>query len=335
MRRWKWLLVVVGVLLPFAVRAEFDPKLFFKLIPSVVKVEAYNADGSVNIGSGVMVKEGIVATNCHVTRKARSIQVGQTGARWTVRAQSRDMDHDLCLLHVPHATAPVVTFKPDKPKVGQVVIALGYVGGVAPQMSTGEIKALYDYDGGTVIQSTTPFTSGASGGGLFDEEGRLVGLVTFKYRGEQAYHFSLPVEWIFRNLDHALEKVEPWVGGRAFWERPLEDQPYFLRAAALEAGSQWAALREVAEAWSWSEADNANAWLALGKALHHLKQDSQAVQAYRRALALDLESAETWYYLGLAQVALAERAEADYALKVLAGLNPRLAEKLQQSMMLY
>lgn len=335
MRCWKWLLVLVGVLLPFAVRAEFDPKLFFKLIPSVVKVEAYNADGSVNIGSGVMVKEGIVATNCHVTRKARSIQVGQTGARWTVRAQSRDMDHDLCLLHVPHATAPVVTFKPDKPKVGQAVIALGYVGGVAPQMSTGEIKALYDYDGGTVIQSTTPFTSGASGGGLFDEEGRLVGLVTFKYRGEQAYHFSLPVEWIFRNLDHALEKVEPWVGGWAFWERPLEDQPYFLRAAALEAGSQWAALREVAEAWSWSEADNANAWLALGKALHHLKQDSQAVQAYRRALALDLESAETWYYLGLAQVALAERAEADYALKVLAGLNPRLAEKLQQSMMLY
>jgi serine protease Do len=335
MRRWKWSLAMVGVLLPFAARADFDPKLFFKLIQSVVKVEAYNADGSVNIGSGVVVKEGIVATNCHVTRKARSIQVGQAGARWAAHAQSRDMDHDLCLLHVPHATAPVVAFKPDKPKVGQAVIALGYVGGVAPQMSTGEIKALYDYDGGTVIQSTTPFTSGASGGGLFDEEGRLVGLVTFKYRGEQAYHFSLPLEWVFRNLDHALEKVEPLTGGRAFWERPLEDQPYFLRAAALEARNQWTALREVAEAWSWREADNANAWLALGKALHHLNQDHQAVQAYRRALALDLESAETWYYLGLAQVALAENAEADYALKVLAGLNPRLAEKLQQSMALH
>lgn len=335
MRRWKWSLAVIGVLLPFAARAEFDPKLFFQLIPSVVKVEAYNADGSVNIGSGVVVKEGIVATNCHVTRKARSIQVGQAGARWVAHAQSRDMDHDLCLLHVPHATAPVVAFKPDKPKVGQAVVAMGYVGGVAPQMSKGEIKALYDYDGGAVIQSTTPFTSGASGGGLFDEEGRLVGLVTFKYRGERAYHFSLPLEWIFRNLDDTLEKVEPLAGGRAFWERPLEDQPYFLRAAALEAGSQWTALREVAEAWSWNEADNGNAWLALGKALHYLNQDQEAILAYRRALALDLESAEVWYYLGLAHAALAERAEADYALKVLAGLNPRLAEKLQQSMALH
>ncbi|PZP57532.1 MAG: serine protease [Azospira oryzae] len=324
--------MVVGSLLPLAATAGFDPRLFLKLAPSVVKVEAHNVDGSVSLGSGVMVKEGVVATNCHVTRKARSIQVGQTGARWTVHFQSSDVDHDVCLLYVPHATAPVAAFRRERPRVGQPVIAVGYVGGVAPQMSMGEIKALYDYEGGTVIQSTTPFTSGASGGGLFDEEGYLVGLVTFKHRGQLAYHFSLPVDWIFRNLDNALQEVQPLGGGRAFWERPLERQPYFLQAAALEAGHKWAELKEVAEAWSWTEAENANSWLALGKALHHLNQGERAVKAYRRAICLDLESAEAWYYLGLAHLALGERTEAEYALKVLMGLSPHLAKRLERSM---
>ena len=169
-------LMLAAPLLLFSLpgNADLDFDLYVKLASTVMKIEAHNPDNSTSIGSGVMVAPGILVTNCHVTKNATSIQVIKFGQRWNAEKQYSDVEHDLCLLYVPAATLTVAQFGNDKLKVGQQVYAIGYVDGLGPRLSGGQVQALYDYDGGKVIQSTTPFKSGASGGGLFNEQGRLV-----------------------------------------------------------------------------------------------------------------------------------------------------------------
>lgn len=44
-------------------------------------------------------------------------------------------------------------------------------------------------DGGRVVQTSADFDRGASGGGLFDRQGRLVGILTFKASSGGNFHF--------------------------------------------------------------------------------------------------------------------------------------------------
>src|SRR5687768_12683673 len=110
-----------------------------------------------------MVAPDAIVTNCHVTRDATRIDIAKGGSRWQVQGQKSDLEHDVCVLFVPTASLPVVEISHVKPRVGQQVMALGYDGGLGPRFTGGEVKALYDFDGGMVIQSTASFRSGASG----------------------------------------------------------------------------------------------------------------------------------------------------------------------------
>ena len=306
-----------------------DIELYAKLASTVMKIEAHNPNGSTSIGSGVMVAPGKLVTNCHVTRNATRIAVIKSGRRWDAEKQHSDIEHDLCLLSVPGANTPVAELGNGKLKVGQQVYAVGYINGLGPRMSGGQVRALYDYDGGKIIQSTTPFKSGASGGGLFDEQGRLVGVVTFMSRLDQTYHFSLPVSWVANNLAMSkLQNVAPLPEEFAFWQQPYEREPYFLRAAALEATNSWSEMLELAEKWSAAESRNANSWLALGKAHQHLQQNDQAIAAYRKAIALDRDYPEAWYNLGLVYLDQGKQSEAEEVSKVLGSLDEELAQEL-------
>lgn len=308
-----------------------DFELFTRLTHKVIKVEALNPNGSVSMGTGVLVGHGMVVTNCHVTAQARIIELVRGEARWTVESQQADMDHDLCLLSAPHVSdLQPVQMGSDAPRVGQRVHAVGFIFGVAPRLNYGEINALHDYDGGKVIQSTTPFTSGASGGGLFDEEGRLVGIVTFKYRAGEAYHFSLPVRWVVEAMNRFEGQPVAPLAGTPFWARPREAQPAFLRAATFAAEHEWHRMLAVADDWVSHEPDNASAWRAQAKARAALGENAAAVDSLRNALRLDPDYAQSWYELGLAYATLGDESHVQEARKVLLGLDGKLASELER-----
>lgn len=328
LRHWLALLFAAS---PLAAGANPDFAVLQGLMSSLVKVEAVNPDGSVSIGTGVLVAPGIVATNCHVTQRARSIQVTK-GDHFPVESQHADVERDLCLLAAPHVeNVPVARLRDEPLRIGEEVYAIGFIFGVSPRFNTGEVNALHDYAGGKVIQSTTPFTSGASGGGLFDREGRLAGIVTFKYRSGASYHFSLPVAWVadaarnFRGVP-----VRP-VEGTPFWQKPRDAQPYFLRASSLEAESNWRALADLAGQWSEAEPRNSSSWFALGQAHQHLKQHDQSIDAFKRAIALDPRFLRAWYQLGLAYAGSGDAEQVEQVYRVLEDLDLRLADDYAQA----
>ena len=134
-------------------------------------------------------------------------------------------------------------------------------------------------------RTTAQFPRGASGGGLFDEQGRLVGVLTFRATIDEELNYAVPTEWVERLLEADAGPSRPTASSAAFWEDDAPAQPMFLRAAWLEKAKAWSELHGVAVDWTLTEPDNPEAWLALGRAKIELEMPAEAVLALRNAVA--------------------------------------------------
>lgn len=285
-------LVLLTLLSALPAGAAMDRALFVSLGASVLRIEAPGRAGYA-IGSGVALGPDKVITNCHVTQHAREIFVVRGSERWAAAAQVRDVERDLCLLHVPGLGAPPVTLgQGDQLAPGQTVTAIGFTGGAAIQSSVGSIVSLHQHGAARVIQSSNWFSSGASGGGLFDDDGRLVGILTFRLRGGHAHYFSGPAAWaneaLARARDADFEPVQPApaTGALPFWQDGASTQPPYLIATVLQRDARWADLETVAVEWSRNEPAQAESWATLGTALERQGRFGEARSALECSLRL-------------------------------------------------
>lgn len=243
---------------------------------TVVKVRAYHPQGKITSGSAVLLDGERLATNCHVVTGAHDIELTQGGRDARAELAAQDPVRDLCLLRarglsgVPAAMAKAV-------QPGQKVYAAGYFKRERFAVTAGHIVALHDHDGAKVIQVSAGFDYGASGGGLFDERGQLIGILTFKARAGGAYHFAIPAEWIGELLQAGAARDAQPV--RAFWQQPPEMQPFFLRAATLQVNREWRELAALSEQWTQKNPADAGAWTTRQIALRHLAREGDADRA--------------------------------------------------------
>lgn len=328
---WATLLAMMPVTLPAAADSQ-DPNYVARISLSVVKVHAHTGKGRTGFGSGVMVGPGEVATNCHVTRDAESIVVRKGGIWLTVHTQRANLGRDLCLLTVP-ATSPI----PIAPLrsvsdvvTGQSVYAVGFPGGAGSMFANGRIHGLHGFDGSRVIETTTGFNLGASGGALFDDGGRLLGLTTFRARGSRDNHFyAIPSDWLAELRQQPAEPVAPLGAAlRPFWSEPRTRQPYFLQAVPLESEADWEGLDRVAEQWSRDDPNDADAWYFRGRAQAQLNRPDAAVPALQRAVALNPEFGRAWLELGLLYARLGRTAEAEHVRVSLMAVDEDLEQEL-------
>lgn len=247
-----------------------DHVAYGKIAASVVRVVASHPDAAASLGSGVVLPGGNVATNCHVTRHAATLAITDGMTRIGVDGEIGDLGADLCVLHVGATSAPAVRVgDAARLKVGDEVFSVGFGGGLAKSVSPGRVTALFPYRGGYVIRSTAAFRPGASGGGLFDAQGNLVGITTFFRRGGNGFaFFAIPAEWIDRL---ALVATAAQPQSDPFWMRTQAEQPRFLQVAAFEDDGKWQDMAAAARAWVEEEpaADAARKALELALARGH------------------------------------------------------------------
>ena len=176
-------------------------ELSFSLNPSIVKVHTANKQGNHGVGSGVVVAKDHVVTNCHVIADAKGIHVTKYGVSYPPYALLADWKHDLCILKFEYLKLkPVNLGGNDKLQYETEVFGKNYGGNtVKPHTSVGAVKGIFDLNGYKIIQSSAWFSMGASGGGLFNDKGELIGITTFKTPGLGSF-YSVPVEVIKKLL---------------------------------------------------------------------------------------------------------------------------------------
>jgi S1-C subfamily serine protease len=194
------LLLACASLTVATVAPALEPdKIFEKVSASVWTVRALDAqEKPISIGSAVVVGPGRLITNCHVLRQARSIQIRRDNISHAATLEFPDTERDLCQITVRNLFAPALVIAPAATlKVGQRVYAIGSPQGLELTLSDGLISSLRGGEGGPpLIQTSAPISPGSSGGGLFDSEGRLIGITSFQRKDSQNLNFAIPADWI-------------------------------------------------------------------------------------------------------------------------------------------
>ncbi len=311
-----------------AARANGPEQIFVQVSPSVVVIDILDAKGeSIGQGSGVVIGAGQVITNCHVAQEGKNLQVRQSGKTFQATLQFADPDRDLCQLSAPDLQAtPITLGSANKLRVGQRVYAIGAPQGLELTLSEGLISSLRPYEGSQYIQTSAAISPGSSGGGLFDDQGRLVGITTFYLAEGQSLNFALPVDWIGELPKRA--QAAPVVEKKAQAAPVVAKKgglDWLNRIAALEQKKDWRGLLKLTQQWVKSEPENDVAWFSVGFAYNNLRQHDQAIQAYREALRIQPEAADAWNNLGVAYNHLKQHGQAIQALREALRIQPEYA----------
>jgi len=274
---------------PMPVLALTPGQIFDKVKDSIVGVKTLDAKRTIiNQGSGVLISSSTVATSCHVVEGGASYQVGRSQQLVSAVLYAEDGDKDICLLTAKEiAGKPAELRKTKGLKAWDQVFAVGVSLGAQPSLSEGTIAKLWGVPP-SLIQVTAAIVPEISGGGLFDGEGRLVGLATLYKEGEQTLNFAMPVEWI--------GEVKP---GRKPTDGRKGEVEWLKHSVFLEKSEDWKGLHAWGLEWSKTIPTSTNAQYFLGNASRILKRHHEAIDAFRQALDIDPQIADVWYNLGI------------------------------------
>lgn len=179
-----------------------------------------------NLGSGVIVSDdGYVLTNNHVIANADDIQLLLYDGRVAkARLVGSDDETDLAVLKVDAGNLPAIHMTdPDRrPRVGDVVLAIGNPFGIGQTVTMGIVSAigrqlnLSSLE--NFIQTDAAINFGNSGGALVNAHGDLVGINTSligQAVGAEGIGFAIPVASARNVLDQIVQTghvVRGWFG---------------------------------------------------------------------------------------------------------------------------
>jgi serine protease Do len=294
------LILSLGLIFTQNALAEPSNELVFKLKASVVKVHVVTKSGGHGVGTGVVVAKDLVATNCHVIANATGVKITKFGDSFTPDAMKADWKHDLCILRFQYLDLiPVEIGDSDNLKYEQAIFAIGFPGGPPkPQASFGKIKALYPLDDSQVVRTDASFVMGASGSPVFDTDGKLIAISTFKSPGHGAYFYNMPVKWLKALLD-APETTSLKTDQSPFWDALDENRPFFMRVVLPFQNEKWDELNKVASTWVEKEPNSEEAHYYLGLAQEKLGNIDNAKRQFAEALRLHPQHAASLFELGL------------------------------------
>jgi serine protease Do len=220
MRHIGTIALACGAALAQAQPASLAPEVLFDMVsPSVWVVRTQDEAGrALALGSAVVVGPGRLITNCHVLARAKAVVVARENVTYGATLEFPDPDRDLCQLKVANFHAPAVAIAaPQTWRVGARVYAIGSPRGLETTISDGLLSGIRrnEQDQIEALQITVPISPGSSGGGLFDAQGRLVGITTMILRNAQNVNFAVPASWIAEVPERAqaalAKRAEPVV----------------------------------------------------------------------------------------------------------------------------
>jgi serine protease Do len=177
------------------------------------------------VGSGIIVdSDGYIMTNAHVVEGAQRIRVAlplpgdngrsvAVGKRHILEARLLGVhkETDLALLKIDEKDLPTLPLlTQERPRVGQLAIAIGSPEGLQNSVTMGVVSAVARQADPskplTYIQTDAPINPGNSGGPLVDINGAVLGINTFilsEGGGSEGLGFAIPariVDFVYHSL---------------------------------------------------------------------------------------------------------------------------------------
>ncbi|WP_372682342.1 tetratricopeptide repeat protein [Desulfosarcina sp.] len=296
---------------------------------SVVTVVNYDVDGEISsIGSGFFISEsGILVTNFHVLEGAYSASIRTVdGSQYPVSAVlAKNRLVDLIKVRVDIAgirVTPVVLAR-EQPAVADSVFVVGSPMGLEQTVSEGIISAVREMPvGGKVFQLTAPISRGSSGGPVINQDGKVVGVVTFQVARGQNLNFAVSVD--------ALEMLTDEASQPSITEWTIRDssQGPALAAALCSKGSRLTIQGEYEEALTYfkraaeASPDDPEAWYGLGSCYVGLDQQEEAIAAYKRPIEQDPDNDLAHFILAMYYKAIGQFDRVIPALKEVIRVDP-------------
>jgi Trypsin-like peptidase domain len=217
-------------------------------MPSIVLVETTSGRGS-----AFYVQRDTLITNVHVVQQDSYVTLRRMdGSSVSARVQTRAPAFDIAILKVAQPS-PSQSFLPmgstSQLKPGQEVIVIGSaLGTLQNSVSRGVVSGLRNSGGVTLVQSDAAANPGNSGGPMLDRSGRVVGILTAGYRGQEGLNFAVAIDHARDILDGretnlgsgqtGLANIEPMNPGgqRAESDRRQQqgEQDFLRRVASAE-----------------------------------------------------------------------------------------------------
>jgi hypothetical protein len=206
---WKFcpILLFITFLLLFSPASLAESKAFHEdytaidyAAKSVLMLEIYDKNEElIATGSGFVIFDNLtMVTNCHVLDGAYyMIAYSDDGFHYDIdKVIAVDKDKDIAILgfESPTNLAPLEYVEKAELLRGQPVVAIGSPKGIKNTVSIGNISTIVADQTYNVIQFTAPISHGSSGGALFNDEGKVVGITFASLEEGQNLNFAIGID---------------------------------------------------------------------------------------------------------------------------------------------
>ena len=232
--------------------AALDTREIYKVAESsVVVVLAADAKGEKNnLGSGVIISPTEIITSCKVVAAAADIVITQGSALRKGVLRYKDSERDLCQLHIEDplpSGKPAIVTALSKVEIGQDVFVISSPRGMDRTLNRAIVSGLQDMSGTSarLIGIDMPAAAGSSGGGVFDQEARLVGLITPQFKQAETASHVIPTAWIAELAQRSSDRL---IGGDA---ARTSDVPAAIAQTAPTADLRPAWMPQAGDFWKY------------------------------------------------------------------------------------
>ncbi len=239
-----------------------DPDRIEQAAKSVLMLEIYDRQGRlIATGSGfVAFDSGTLVTNYHVIEDAyRILAISDDDQSFSItKVFCADEETDIAILGFENNTTlePLTLWADENLKRGAAVVAIGSPKGRKNTVSKGDIGAISTDMGVLMIQFTAPISQGSSGGALFNDEGKVIGITSMILKEEsQNINFAVSsavVKAMYQAWDGSVYTVTNHKNTARFNYAGVYDEA----AQATAAGT--ADSDAFAEVWSCPDCGNKN-----------------------------------------------------------------------------
>lgn len=174
------------------------------ILPSVVHIQTRTG-----VGSGVVYDDGLIMTAAHVVQGSDTVRIRFTDgdqAAGTVLGTAPQVD--IAVIEVEREELTPAEFVTEKPRVGQMAIAVGSPWGLESTVTAGIISAIDqtncsvhpdsgEFGCSAMVQTDAAINPGNSGGPLVDRLGRVLGINVSIFTGSGANDgvgFAVPAD---------------------------------------------------------------------------------------------------------------------------------------------